>query len=98
MYHNKTIINRICTIEVINNLSSNEIKDFNELIQSNEFDTLIIDLKDVKLLISTGLGVLLTIREETVNNNVELQLISPRSPVRKSFELSRFYDLFNIQN
>jgi anti-anti-sigma factor len=59
---------------------------------------LIIDLSLVEFIDSAALGILLLIRDKCEKSQVILALKNPQGQVKHMFEVSRFNDLFKIED
>jgi anti-anti-sigma factor len=69
-----------------------------EDIEKNLFMKIVIDLSGVEFIDSAALGILLLVKDSVEKNNAVLILKSPAGQVKKMFEITRFYDLFSIQD
>lgn len=59
---------------------------------------LIIDLSELEFIDSTGLRVLLTVRNQAAESGTRLLLASPDQPVRRVFEIASVTQLFEYVN
>ena len=59
---------------------------------------LCIELSQVEFVDSAALGILLLARDEAEKSSTKLVLKSPQGQVKRMFEISKFHDLFNIED
>lgn len=72
------------------------VKDMLANFKGDNLKEIEIDLSEVEFVDSAALGMFLLIKEETDRANMKLIIKNPQGQVKKMFELSRFYDLFQI--
>jgi anti-anti-sigma factor len=66
------------------------------IMQMKGIDELAIDLMDVDYVDSSGLGMLLMVRERTNSAKLGLILANPRGMVRQALDIAHFEKLFTI--
>ena len=59
---------------------------------------IILDLSNVTTVDAHGLGVLLTLREQTINKGIHLELRNPSQPLFRIFEITRLNTVFDINS
>jgi len=69
-----------------------------KLIEDRTLSTLTLDFSDVLFIDSSGLGMLLLLRDECTNRNISFTLSRPQGQVEKIFLISRFDEIFTIKN
>jgi HptB-dependent secretion and biofilm anti anti-sigma factor len=69
-----------------------------EDIEKNTFNNITINLSGIEFIDSAALGILLLVKDSSDKNNISLVLKSPSGQVKKMFEVTRFYDLFTIND
>ncbi len=62
------------------------------------YKKIIIDLAKVEFIDSAALGILLLVRDKCDKTSTNLLLKNPKGQVKQMFDISRFGDLFNIEN
>ena len=75
--------------------------DFKNIIMSvndNKCQNMTLDISDVDFIDSVALGMILLLRDETQKNKVDLKIRNPKGQVKKMFQISNFYDLFDIED
>lgn len=73
--------------------------NFKQLFESfadDKVNQVVVDMADVEFIDSAGLGILLLARDEGEKASVKLSLKEPKGQVKKMFEVSRFYEFFDI--
>lgn len=71
-------------------------KEFFNLKNNKDIKNININLEKVEFIDSAALGLLLLMKDETDSSNISLCLVKPANQVKKMFQISRFYELFNI--
>ena len=66
------------------------------IMKKNDLDNLILNLKNVKFIDSTGLGAILGRYRELSSKNGELILVGLTSPVKRIFQLSGVLELISV--
>lgn len=73
-------------------------KVFNEVIDDvPTYKKIIVDLARVDFIDSAALGILLLLRDKCEKSETRLALKNPKGQVKQMFDISRFGDLFNIE-
>ncbi|MDB2414568.1 STAS domain-containing protein [Rickettsiales bacterium] len=72
-----------------------KFKEVIENVDSGDVSELEINLSELTFIDSAGLGLLLLLKDKT-GDNFSMSLSYPDGQVKKMFEVSRFYELFNI--
>ncbi len=75
-------------------------KSFNEIlkdISNSTYKKVIIDLGSVDFIDSAALGILLLARDKCDKSSTSLVVRNPKGQVRQMFDISRFSDLFKIE-
>ena len=99
MEYTKTIIGPVCNLNMQGKFTFSDHNNFKEVIKVfdeggiNQVD---IDLSQVEFVDSAALGLLLLIRDEAKKNSKKIILKQPQGQVKKMFEISRFYELFEV--
>jgi anti-sigma B factor antagonist len=81
---------------VLDLYSSNELKDIIMKMIENKIERIIINLKDVNILNSSGVGALIYISSTLKKINCPLVIIAPEGPVLNALELTRLRSYFTI--
>jgi len=55
------------------------------------------NMKNVEFVDSAALGLLLLARDEAEKSGKKLVIVGPEGQVKKMFEISRFYELFDVR-
>lgn len=74
-----------------------DFKDLFELFKGDALETLEFDVEKLDFVDSAALGLLLLVRDEAEKHSTHLILIKPTGQVKKMFEISRFYELFDVK-
>ena len=69
-----------------------------EEIEKSSYKKVIIDLHAVDFIDSAALGILLLIRDKCDKSATLLIIRNPKGQVKQMFDISRFGDLFNVEN
>lgn len=74
-------------------------KIFNSIMDEiASYKKIIIDLAKVEFIDSAALGILLLVRDKCDKTSTNLLLRNPKGQVKQMFDISRFGDLFSIEN
>lgn len=73
-------------------------RDLFKDITDQDIKRLCIELSQVEFVDSAALGILLLARDEAEKASTALVLKSPQGQVKRMFEISKFHDLFNIED
>jgi len=75
-------------------------REFRETIdtalQNKSFEEVVIDLRDVDYVDSSGLGMLLMLREKANAANKKISLANPRGTVKQALDIAHFEKIFSI--
>jgi anti-anti-sigma factor len=86
----------------IENLDARDSREFKEkiieLISDHKLQRVVIDLKEVKFIDSSGLGSFLAILKNLHSQGGELKLSEMNKPIRTIFELISMHKIFEIFN
>lgn len=99
MDYNKTIDGGVCVVDMSGRFTFSDHVEFKALLDIyKDYQIKQVDLKleGLEFVDSAALGLLLLARDAASDGNKKLRLIRPTSQVKKMFEISRFYDLFEI--
>lgn len=66
-------------------------------ISASQYKKVVVDLGLVDFIDSAALGILLLIRDKCEKSSTNLSLLNPRGQVKHMFDVSRFNDLFRIE-
>lgn len=66
-------------------------------ITASQYKRVVVDLGLVDFIDSAALGILLLIRDKCEKASTSLTLVNPRGQVKHMFDVSRFNDLFRIE-
>lgn len=88
-----------CEVSIKGKITFSDHIDFKGIIMSvndNKFKNVVVDISNVEFIDSAALGMMLLLRDETEKSSTNLVLRGPKGQVKKMFQISRFYELFNI--
>lgn len=71
-------------------------KKFFDAIKDRKIETVYIDIGGVDFVDSAALGLFLLTKDEAEKNGKKLHISEPKGQVHKMFEISRFYEIFDI--
>ncbi len=74
-----------------------DFKNIIHAVNDNSCQKVTLNLENVEFIDSAALGMMLLLRDETEKNGKGLLLKTPKGQVKKMFQVSRFYDLFDIE-
>jgi anti-anti-sigma factor len=74
----------------------NAFKEIFKLFTDSSINKIEIDLSNVEFVDSAALGMLLLTRDEAKKASKAITIRNPQGQVKKMFEISRFYELFDI--
>lgn len=100
VYYTKRDIDDIREIMLPECISGENRQDFIDLFEKfcdSEMKFLVLNFKNTRTIDSAGLGFLLIARQELYTKQKELILKSPQKKVRKSFDITNFDNIFNIE-
>lgn len=101
MQYSTTIRDSICEISMNGKFTFSDhqkCQEIYQIIRDKQISSLEINLHDLMFIDSAALGIFLILRDEVAKHAKQMTLIAPVDQVKKMFQLSRFYDLFNIQD
>jgi anti-anti-sigma factor len=84
------------TVSKINALITEEIREKINVLFENQHSKVIIDLKGVEYIDSSGFGCLLSILRESRNSFGTLKILNPEPSVRSLFETLHLHTVFEI--
>jgi len=91
------IENNVLTISLMNKLDTTNVNEvtekINEIIGSNSYDSLVLDLQDLVYLSSAGLREVLKLKK----NNKNFKIINVCSEVYEVFDMTGFTDIMDIE-
>ena len=99
MEYLKTIDGDVCNITMQGKFTFADHGNFKDVIGAAKEEgvrQVSIDLSQVDFVDSAALGMLLLVRDEVKKGEKSLVLKSPQGQVKKMFEISRFYELFDF--
>lgn len=99
MEHQQNVNGKELKIDLRGKFTFADNKVFSEIldeIANSNFDDVVIDLGEVEFIDSAALGILLLARDKCVKSATNLELRNPRGQVKQMFDISRFNDLFQI--
>jgi anti-anti-sigma factor len=71
-------------------------RQITQAVEDEKVSAVTVELSRLQMLDSAALGMLMMLRKRCEEHHIALTLMNPSGNIRKIFELSRFYDLFNI--
>jgi anti-anti-sigma factor len=99
MESTRTTNGGVCNVKLSGRFTFADHNDFKEIFQffaDSSINKIEIDLSNVEFVDSAALGMLLLTRDEAKKASKALTIRNPQGQVKKMFEISRFYDLFDI--
>lgn len=100
MEYQQQIDGQKCAVSLVGSFTHhdhNAFKAIFDAISQDSVKDIEIDFADTDFIDSSGLGILLLVRGESRKCQKHLVLLHPNGQVKKMFEVSRYYDLFEIQ-
>lgn len=73
-----------------------KFKEILDMVSERKTRSLSLDFLDVSFIDSSGMGMMLLLRDEAKAKQIPLNIISPQGQVEKIFRISKFYDIFSI--
>lgn len=101
MQYSTAIKDSVCEISMNGKFTFSDhqkCQEIYQLIRDNSIRQLVVNLEDLNFIDSAALGIFLILRDEVTKQTKQLTIVSPVDQVKKMFQLSRFYDLFTIQD
>lgn len=96
----KTINGQTLQAEFAGKFTFADNKSFNALIseamEGSDITILQIDIAKLEFIDSSALGLLLMLNETAAKKGKQLVIKNPQGHVKKVFEVSKFYNIFNI--
>ncbi len=77
-------------------VDAKKFKDILDLTSNGTIKSISLDFSGITFIDSSGMGMLLLLRDECLGKSVSLNIMSPQGQVEKIFKISKFYDLFTI--
>lgn len=96
-----TLNSGICNTKFSGSFTFADNAKFRELIgllEKEPVKTVDIDVSGVTFIDSAALGMFLLLRDIGQKKNIDVVLRSPQGQIKKMFELSKFNQLFTVQN
>lgn len=100
MEYTKRIKEQACEIAIKGRFTFADHKEFRSifnLLTDKDVKSIRLDFKGVEFIDSAALGILLLARDEAQKHAKDLVIQNPSGQVKLMFEVSRFYDIFNIE-
>ena len=101
MEYNKQIENGNCEVSISGKFTFSDHQEFKSIfaiLSDKDIKSIHLDFENVEFIDSAALGILLLARDESEKTGTTLVLQKPTGQVKKMFEVSRFYDLFQIED
>lgn len=101
MDYTKTLTGSSCNIKIKGKFTFSDHKEFKLLfsvLADDSVQSLNLNFAAVEFIDSAALGILLLARDEAEKFSKGVVLQNPVGQVKQMFEVSRFYDLFQIEN
>jgi anti-anti-sigma factor len=101
MEYRKTLHGNDCEIAIRGKLTFLDHLAFKSILKTIELkkiQKMTIDMALVEFIDSAALGILLLIRDECEKFHTALVIRHPVGQVKKMFEISKFYDLFTVED
>lgn len=98
-YTQKSSANGVYTVSMRGKFTfgdHNSFKHILELLTDPNLKQLELDFSEISFVDSAALGVILIAKDEAEKKGKQLVIFNPVGQVKKMFEISRFYDLFEI--
>lgn len=73
-----------------------KFREILDLVGNKRTKAINLDFYNVTFIDSSGMGMLLLLRDEANEKDIPLSIISPQGQVEKIFRISKFYDIFSI--
>lgn len=99
MESTRIINGSVCNVKLSGRFTFADHNDFREIFQyvaDGTVSKIEIDLTQVDFVDSAALGMLLLTRDEAKKASKALTIRNPQGQVKKMFEISRFYELFDV--
>ncbi len=100
MNYTKNLESGICRVSMKGKFTFSDHQSYKELFDvfsDAKIEKLEINISEVDFIDSAALGLLLLTRDEAEKYSKKLVLVSPQGQVKKMFDISRFYELFEIK-
>lgn len=95
----RIISGNVCNVKLIGKFTFADHSVFKEIFEfftDSSINRIELDLKSVDFVDSAALGLLLLTRDEAKKASKALAIRNPQGQVKKMFEISRFYELFDV--
>jgi anti-anti-sigma factor len=99
MEYVKTINGAVCNLKMQGKFTFSDHSNFKEVLQvfkDGAVNQIEVDLSQVEFVDSAALGLLLLVRDEAKKASKRIVIKNPQGQVKKMFEISRFYELFEV--
>lgn len=99
MESTRTISGSVCNVKLSGRFTFADHNDFKEIFEffdDTSLNKIEIDLTNVEFVDSAALGLLLLVRDEAKKASKAITIRNPQGQVKKMFEVSRFYELFDV--
>lgn len=99
MEHSINISGAQVMVKLSGQLTFADAKKFKEILDlasDTQIKNISLDFASVTFIDSSGMGMLLLLRDECMNKSVNLNILAPQGQVEKIFKISKFYELFSI--
>lgn len=100
MEYTKAVSGNNCNIDIKGKFTFSDHKEFKSIfsiLADDSIKNLKLDFSAVEFIDSAALGILLLARDEAEKFSKSIILRNPVGQVKQMFEVSRFYDLFQIE-
>lgn len=82
--------------ETLSTQDTREIRDVFSKLENIETKEIIVDMKNVKQIDSSGIGVLVIYMKRLKEKNKELKILEPKEEIKRIFKLVNLYSYFEI--
>ena len=99
MEYTKIIDGNAAKVKIMGKCTFPDHVEFRKILDILNIDALKrieIDINGATFIDSAALGILLLMRDEAKKKSIDLAILRPQGQVKRMFEISRFYDLFQI--
>ena len=99
MEYTKTVNGGVCTIDISGKFTFSDHVEFKKLFdiyEDSSVNQVDFNFTSLDFVDSAALGLLLLAKDGAAKGNKKLRLLKPNEQVKKMFEISRFYELFEI--
>ena len=89
-------VSRICLSGKIDNDTFNDLKSNLDKVIATTTKAIVVDMADVEMVTSAGIGVLTAALKNAQRNNVEFAMVELKPQVKKVFEIMRLMPMLNV--